>query len=280
MEHQTSVLGAYIFSKKTSYIKERIEMKATIKLLTVAGFAGLSLAACGIAGSSSASPIVGTSSLGISTYGFNSTKTEFVLPHHLGLLPASELALAKANPTYAKGLANPNDWMQMPTQVGTKTVKMGFYIGLIGGLTGAEVGAGKSFVITLNNGELSLGKPVVHTTSVLINHISLNHVSPRSSVFTTSSSPQLVAPSSLEIEAAPAGMFTLSNGKLGAFCVPEPEAYIANNKVVNASNGLQSITAGPFTVFAAAGLVSNSSTPPKSGPIFYDKGTTSCGAFH
>ena len=106
-------------------------MKATVKSFAVTALAGLSLAACDISGSSSTSPTVGTSSLGISTYGFNAAKTEFVLPRHIGLLPASELALAKADPAYASGSANPNHWTQAPIQVGTRTVKMGFCMGTL-----------------------------------------------------------------------------------------------------------------------------------------------------
>lgn len=254
-------------------------MKATTKLFAIVVIAGLSLTACNISGYSSASPTVGTSPLGISTYGFNAAKTSFVLPHHLGLLPASELALAKADPAYAAGLANPNDWMQMPTQVGTKTVKMGFYMGTSGGLTGAAVGAGKSFVITLNSTEIALGIKTIHCSSVPVRDPSLHRLQVTGSRTIVPPFPQLLAPTNLEIQTAPAGTFNVGSGNLSAFCVPEPEAYIANNKVVNTGNGLQPITAGPFTEFATAGLVSNSSTPP-SGVVAYDQGTTSCAAFH
>ncbi len=261
-----------------SYMKERIEMKATIKLLTVAGFAGLSLAACGTAGSSSASPTVGTSPLGVSTYGFNHARTEFVLPHHLGLLPASELALAKADPTYANGLANPNDWVQLSTQVGTKTVKMGFYVGSHGGVTGYTVLTAKSFLVSANNEPLGFGKKPVHSTSVPIEDTSLNHFSPGETISITSPLPQLVGPTTLEVQAAPVGTLSVSNGNLPAFCVPLPEAYIANGKVVNGVDGLPVITAGPSSIFAGDNLYSSS--PTTAPPFLYDKGTTSCAAFH
>ena len=264
-------------------------MKATIKLLTVAGFAGLSLAACGGSGSGTLLSSISTSTSPTSSttttvpvnapVGFNAAKTEFVLPHNLGLLPASELALAKADPTYANGLANPNDWMQFQTRIGlgnhlvggvipTKNVTLWFYKG-----SGNYAAAGvKPAVVSENTEVLPFSPNTLQSTSVQIQATTLNNLTIGNS--SSSSSPQLVGASALEIQAAPLGTLSVNGVGLPAICVPTPEAYIAGGKVVEAGGGMPVITAGPSTIFAIKNPVSHSSPP-----VFYDKGTTSCGAF-
>ena len=192
-------------------------MKATIKLLTAAGFAGLSLAACGSSKSAAVSGTSNSTGSGPTTtvpanvpantpVGFNAAKTEFVLPHNLGLLPGSELALAKADPTYAKGLANAQDWMQFKTEIGSgmkgpliqaKAVTLWFYEG-----SGSYAAAGvKSYAVSDNTEILTFTSNVLQSTSVQIHETVLNTLSiPKSS---STSGPQLVGASTLEIQAAP-----------------------------------------------------------------------------
>ena len=210
--------------------------------------------------------------------GFNAAKTEFVLPHQLGLLPAGELALAKANPTYANGLANPNDWMQFQTRIGlgtagaviqTKNVTLWFYEG-----SGDYVAAGvKPAAVSYNTEILPFSPNTLQSTSVQIHATTLNNLTIRNS--RSSSTPQFVGASALEIQAAPLGTLYVNGVGLPAVCVPTPEAYIANGKVVTAGGGMPVITAGPSTIFAIKNPVSHSSPP-----IFYDRGTASCAAFH
>jgi hypothetical protein len=266
-------------------------MKATIKLLTVAGFAGLSLAACGTSNSAAVSSTSNSTSSGSTTttvppntpVGFNTTKTEFVLPHHLGLLPASELALAKADPTYAAGLANSHEWTQMGTEVGagmsggvikTQSVSLWFY----DGSESYTVGGVKSYAVSANTAMLPFGSKVLHSTSVQINDTKLNDITAPKT--TSTSGPQLIGADTLEIQAAPVGTFSVNSSELPAFCVPVPEAYIANNRVVATVNGMPVITAGPSTVFAGQNITSSTPLPKNAVPTFYDKGTTSCAAFH
>lgn len=289
-------------------------MRTTIKLLTVAGFAGLSLAACGASKSAAVSGTGNATSAGSTTtvpanapVGFNAAKTEFVLPHHLGLLPASELALAKADPTYAAGLANQSDWHQISVAVappsGTTNVpnaaKVWVYTGASSssirssaqasavGLQEAAISGIKDAAMAWNDRVIShygtSSITVLHSTTVPVVSNTLNILFGGSS----SSTPyyrqpvtgyQFITPSTLEIQAAPAGTLVATGSPLPAICVPIPEAIIANKKPINTH--LPVMTAGPSTIFAAKGMVSNSPTPPKSSPLFYDKGVASCAAFH
>ena len=286
---QICVCGAYIFSKRLSCIKEQSEMKATIKLLTAAGFAGLSLAACGSSKSTAVSVTSNSTGSGSTTtvpanasVGFNAAKTEFVLPHNLGLLPGSELALAKADPTYAKGLANAQDWMQFKTEIGSgmkgpliqaKAVTLWFYEG-----SGSYAAAGvKSYAVAENTEILPFTSNVLQSTSVQINDTALNTLSiPKSS---STSGPQLVGASTLEIQAAPVGTLSVNGSGLPAICMPTPEAYVAGGKVVTAG-GMPIITAGPSTIFAGKDITSSTPLPAGTVPVVYDKGTTSCASFH
>lgn len=271
-------------------------MKATLKLVAVAGIAGLGLAACGTShsaavNSTGSSTSSSATSSGPTTavpakapVGFNAAKTEFVLPYKLGLLPASELALAKSNAAYAKGLANTQDWFQMETYLspaGKPTAtNTWFYAGspvvIPASTQGLYVAAAKSVTIETNNGELSSGT-VIHSASVTIQATTLNTLTAPAST-RSSSGPELLAPSTLEIQAAPSGVLTVGGSNLGAFCVPTPEAYLSNNKVVTAS-GMPVITAGPSAIFAGENLASTSAAAAKSGPVLYDQGVASCANF-
>lgn len=290
-------------------------MKATLKLVAVAGIAGLSLAACGAshsaaANSTSSSTTSSTSatSSGPTTavpanapVGFNAAKTAFVLPYKLGLLPASELALAKADAAYAAGLANLSDWVQTGVPVtGTaapspgeppKMVQTWFYIGssiannsASAQQTMAKLTNDKSTTIVWNTMISSLGGPsaakAVNSTSVAVQDSTLNPLMTAQSRFSGGSvlsGDQLVAGSNLEIQAAPIGTLAIPGNNVPAFCVPTPEAWLANGKPVNVT-GLPTITAGPATVFAAPIFTQDtqSSPPPASSVVLYDQGVASC----
>ncbi len=282
-------------------------MKATIKLFTAAGFAGLGLAACGTSNtaavSSTSTAAVSSTSNSISAgsttivpantpVGFNAAKTEFVLPHHLGLLPASELALAKADPTYANGLANPTYWMDakaegQPSSSAQSLAPAGsgwVYVGQPGSQTAVGVMALKSYIISFFYPyfqKLFPGSKLVNVAPTSVNATSLNTLSSGSSHqygVTTSSGGDLVYPSILEFRAAPTGALAVSGTNLQAFCTPSSVAYILNNKPVSAKGMGFVMTAGPSTVFAGKNVFSSS--PNSSAPVTYDKGITSCGAFH
>jgi len=75
--------------------------------------------------------------------GFNAAQTEFTLPHGLGLLPGPNLALANADPAYAAGLANPQDWGTIEVRMGQSTtdLKPSLFWEYVGS-PGTPVGAG------------------------------------------------------------------------------------------------------------------------------------------
>lgn len=285
-----------------SYIKERIEMKVTIKLLTVAGFAGLSLAACGTSKSSAVSSTSNSTSAGSTTtlpantpVGFNAAKTEFVLPHNLGDLPASELALAKSDSTYATGLANPGNWMQLSSTKpgGSHSSSLWYYAGATMSTAHSTsaldavsnnvsvkqmtIGWEQIFKSNDNMGGLKVSDKSPISVSVQSLH---QLVSPGGSmaIHPLSSSYQLITPSNIEIQAAPVGTIAIGSTTGTAFCAPTPQAYLDNGKVTTVS-GLPSVTAGPSVIFAVPFGAPGAAAASK-GFSFYDKGTTSCTAFH
>jgi len=94
-----------------------------------AGLLAVSSVASGQVGLSQRDPVVATGQVG-----FNATRTEFTLPNNLGLLPGPNLALAKANPAYAAGLANANDWREITVRYGQSTadLKSGLFWTFVG----------------------------------------------------------------------------------------------------------------------------------------------------
>ena len=280
-------------------------MKATIKLLTVAGFAGLSLAACGTSKSTEVASAGHSTSAGSTTVsstttvpvnapvGFNLAKTEFVLPHHLGLLPEGELALAKADPAYAAGLANPTDWMDAklggPSSSSAQSSAVAgsgwVYVGGPGSATAVGTMALKSNAISFFYPyfqRLFPGSKLMNVAPISVNASSLNTLSNGSSHQygdTTSSGGDLVYPSILEFRAAPTGTLAVSGANLPAFCTPSAAAYIVNYKPVSVKGMGFVMTAGPSTVFAGKNMFSTSPST-SSTPTMYDKGTASCAAFH
>lgn len=294
-------------------------MRTNMKLIAALGMAGVSLAACGSSnaaakgGSQTATNqavAAGVKSVATTTttvaarppanapVGFNAAKTEFVLPHNLGYLPGPELALAKADPKYAAGLANLADWVEFPGQaladpktwhgntfLGPKgpkliTVGMWLYMGSYGSSPTSpafnNLENDKTGMAILNQVQYPFVTPVLHSTSVRINDSTLHNMHPNAGfsvsapVFDT-----LVAPSALEDQAAPVGTLKTPSGTLPAFCVPVPEAYLLKNKVVNIpSKNFPVITAGPSTIFAGT-LPANPSQTKQ-----YDKGAPSCAGFN
>ena len=269
----------------------RLDMRANLRVLAVLGMAGLSLAACGSSTSAiqnvapSALPnganSVASQSLATTTtvspaYGFNAAKTQFVLPHNLGMLPAPELALAKNNPTYAKSLANPADWAH-PSSIGTLTAPW-YYIGPDGakaGIYAQEITNEKDwFSGTISSPDLLFSNSrAIYSTSLNINVSTLNSITIPSTKYTVLNSDpiRLVVPTQLEFEAAPVGVLTIGGTERQAFCVPGPVAFVRGNQVVNFPP-LPVITAGPSTVFAITGFTTGNGH-------FYDKGIASCVSF-
>lgn len=271
-------------------------MKTPIKIITAAGIAGLALAACGSSGIKVSSGTTGSNHSTVaapavtvpanSPVGFNAARTAFVLPYKLGLLPADELALAKADATYAAGLANLSDWTlrnsstPYPVPIGgwyytgrstTKTA-----LGNTLFVKSDAINWGADAVILYGFSQLK----VVHSTTAQVHASTLNvliSVGPLDSALGIAGrGNSLVLPSSLEIRAAPIG--TLAVGvDIPAICIPMPEAYLVDNKPATIS-GLPVMTAGPSTVFA--GQSGTSAGPPASGVMLYDKGVASCANFH
>ncbi len=269
-------------------------MKAPLKVIAALGLAGVSLAACG---SSKTATVTETFANGQKVQvpvdqvptttttlvpppnapvGFNASKTYFVLPHHLGLLPAPELALAKANPEYAKSLANPADWAH-PSSIGTLTAPW-YYIGPAGakaGIYASEVTNEKDwFSGTISSPDLLFSNSrAVYSTSLNISVSTLNSITIPTTKYTvlTSDPIRLVVPTQLEFEAAPVGVLTIGGKERMAFCVPGPVAFVRGSQVVNFPP-LPVITAGPSTVFSITGFSNGNGH-------FYDKGTTSCASF-
>ncbi len=258
-------------------------MRADAKLLAALGIAGLSLTACGsnnsaLTGGSKipvdrVGAVASTTTSASPAYGFNASKTKFVLPHNLGLLPASELALAKNSPSYATGLANPNNWGH-EASVGT-LVAPWYYLGPAGakaGIYAAEVANEKAWfsgALTAydNNGA------VLHSTTLSINVSTLNSMPTSVPAVPLSPGmiPAVLLPTSLEFAAAPVGVLNINGKQVMSICVPEPVAWILGGKVVKFPTR-PVITAGPSTVFAITGFHSGDGH-------FYDKGISSCESY-
>lgn len=291
-------------------------MRAKTRLVATMGIAALALASCGSNKSAAVGSTITTLPAPIpvtittttvpanAPVGFNANKSYFVLPHNLGLLPGPELALAKADPAYAAGLANLGDWVQTGvsvladpktygglTYLGSKppqtiTAGMWFYMGSYGGNLAISAANDllndKTDMVESNQFGFPWVTPVLHSTSVRVVDSTLHNISTTNGNATTTgfrvSAPvydTLVAPSALEDQAAPVGTLKAPVGTLPAFCVPVPEAYLLNNKVVNIpSKGYPHITAGPSSIFA---FYMGATTAAQ--PVPYDEGTASCVSF-
>ena len=200
--------------------------------------------------------------------GFNATRTAFVLPHHLGYLPAPELALAKSDPAYAAGLANLKNWIANRS----------------GGHSNYVPGENTRWIYSTQVGQLKEGiGPVAETILVPSSHVEtttalrIDNSTPRKlptqgyGPSAMNNSQELVTPSALEIAAAPGSIsWTGNDSAPGAICIPSPVAYInrATGRVDNAPYG-PPVTAGPSVVVY---FDSNST-------VWYH-GVASCAGFH
>ena len=166
--------------------------------------------------------------------GFNAAKTEFVLPHNLGYLPKPELALAKSDPTYAAGLANPADWKKSGLAAAWPQWEYdprGLHYGKVGV---------QSQIVEITY--LARVASQVPTTSVLIRNYQA-HAIPNMDV--PGYFQEFVSPTALVIVAAPVGA---TSGGTPRFCVPTPVAFIDNGRVFTPSQ-FSSVTAGPSVMF-------------------------------
>ena len=266
-------------------------MKVRSKVVLVVGVAGLSLAACGgtkVAGSSTSSTPAKNA-----TVGFNATKTEFVLPHNLGYLPAPELALAKADPAYASGLANTGDWMQIRAQVSQLEEGFAHEVVMLWGYVGAPSTGSPQVAVTdtkatamLWNGVMATidGRgaiKVLNSAPVALSASTLNTLFTASSQLNSNAvakGDRLIAPSMLEVQAAPVGTMTAGGTSVPAFCVPVPEAFVNSGGKVIVPSSFPVMTAGPSTVFGGVGMPTGGASP--IGIMLYDQGVVSCANFH
>jgi len=195
--------------------------------------------------------------------GFNSTRTAFVLPYNLGYLPAPELALAKADPAYASGLANPTYWEHLSNPGTDPMVSGWFYEGPPSPST-ADVKAKMELTVIIS--DPSGITPITQTTNVPIVSYQLRHLVSGNSV-TGLQGYTIIGPTDLEVRAAPIGTLSINGVTHSAFCVPTPIADLQNGKIVTPP-GWPTITAGPSVIASAPGLLP------------WVQGTSSCAAFH
>jgi hypothetical protein len=263
-----------------------------MRLLPLGGaaLAGATLAACGstvhtssVTGTATVSKIQPVSA----SVGFNATKTVFVLPFHLGDLPAPELAIAKANPAYAAGLANPADWIEVMPAPNDQPSRYGrFYVGslateLLSSLIEVKTIVPFVWHSFLNASKSYPGVTVTHTTKVAINAHALGNfpaTDPNMIRQLEGHGYTIVTPSTLEVRAAPVGSLVIDGVTFGAFCVPSPEAVLKNGHVVTPV-GWTPITAGPSTVFAFTAPTSPGAKTPSLPITLYDQGVSSCSNF-
>ncbi len=240
-----------------------------LRTITTIVLAGATLAACGSKASNTVNSLGSPSS---TTSGLNTSKTAFVLPHGLGTLPASELALAKTDHAYAAGLLNPADWIDIRPTAHTKPYQQGWFY--VGGMTGSSMSAvisAKVIAASIASAASNLAPANESITASQLDTFPVNSTHFFQSINTHGYS--LLAPSVLEVRAAPTGTLTVGGTPLGAMCVPSSVAIMHGKSVVSLK-GISTITAGPSTIFA---FTTSSSKP--GVPTLYDQGTSSCFSF-
>ena len=270
---------------------KEIVMRTRSKIVLFMGIGGLSLAACGgpkVASSSTSTTLIPLKS---AAAGFNAAKTEFVLPYKLGYLPGSELALAKADSAYASGLVNTQYWTQVQLHVpsknasATQVAMLWVYVGEPAtGAPQVAVTGTKANALSWNAMIAGIGGAgavkILNSTPVAVSASTLNPLFTASSQFNSNAlanGDRLVAPSMLEVLAAPTGTLAVGGTSLPAFCVPVPEAFVnSGGKLFNPS-GFPVMIAGPSTVFG--GSVTTTGSAP-TGVLLYDQGVGSCANFH
>ena len=126
-----------------------------------AGLLAVSSAASGQVDFGQKHPVVATGQVG-----FNAARTAFTLPRGLGLLPEPNLALAKANPAYAAGLANVNDWRKITVRYGQSTtdLKSGLFWTFVGSPNNPVNGTYNPYHIYI---EVRDGVPVGWTDTII-----------------------------------------------------------------------------------------------------------------
>ena len=270
-------------------------MRTRSKIVLAVGVAGLSVAAYGVVStlpslSPGTVPTTTTTTLPPGTpVGFNAARTEFVLPHNLGYLPAPELALAKVDPAYASGLATTGDWTQIqwPLQ-NTRVLKLVTSWAYAGEASNSPPTPGvesyqmrvvdiKSAIIPWNDFFVYEGATGLATrlsaSSVRVQASTIHAINMAGHGIVPYRT-ELLAPSTLEVQAAP---FTVGGSNNAAFCVPVPEAFLTHGFLsaakVSTPKTEPVITAGPSAVFAGSNLGTGS-------PSYYDEGVASCNNFH
>ena len=202
--------------------------------------------------------------------GFNSSHTALVLPHGLGDLPAPELALAKADPAYASGLADPAKWIKVATmQRAGSSNTFWMYVGSYSGTQSSLIVSAKMQQATLGTTSALLSKASVSINSSAVNTFSN---APHSGSISIPNGDSLVIATPLEVEAAPVGNHAFGATSLPAFCTPIPYAWINSaNKPVTIT-GMPSAPAGPSAVFAVSSTTQTS--------VSYSQGVSSCQGFN
>lgn len=280
----------------------RTRSKVILLVVTIAPLGVIAYSVNGfVKGPSYALPTTTTTTLpaGIPV-GFNTERTEFVLPHNLGYLPAPELALAKADPAYAAGLANAGDWTPVPmvapsvssSASAPEPPPITLWAYSRGVATGSSAPSGESSqqsVIDIKAGIVSMndslelfgeGGPATRLSSSSVKV----HASTVNALFVSEGAvpyrTELLAPSTLEVQAAPVGTLAVGGTSLPAFCVPTPEAFLAQGFLsaakVSTPKTEPVMTAGPSTVFA--GSLGTAGSAP-TGVLLYDQGVGSCANF-
>ena len=143
-----------------SLVKKQMTL-GIVAATACAGILAVSSTASGQVGFGQRDPVVATGKAG-----FNGTRTEFTLPNNLGLLPGPNLALAKADPAYAAGLANANDWRKITVRYGQSTtdLKSGLFWTFVGSPNNPVSGTYNPYHIYI---EVRDGVPVAWTDAIV-----------------------------------------------------------------------------------------------------------------
>ncbi len=126
-----------------------------------AGILAVSSAASGQVDFGQKHPVVATGQVG-----FNAARTAFTLPNNLGLLPGPNLALAKADPVYAAGLANAQDWTTVQVSYGQSNtdLKSGLFWTFVGSPNNPVSGTYNPYHLYI---EVRDGVPVAWTDAIV-----------------------------------------------------------------------------------------------------------------
>ena len=193
-----------------------------------------------------------------------------MLPHGLGNLPAPELALAKSDPAYASGLADPAKWIKITTTQGTgPNGTFWMYVGSYSGTQFPLITSAKMQQAALGTNSALLSKASVSINSSAVNTFSnASH----SGSISIPSGDSLVMATPLEVEAAPVGPHTFGTTSMLSFCTPVSYAWINKANQPVTIPGMPSSPAGPSAVFAVSSTTQTS--------VSYSQGVSSCQGFN